>query len=213
MQDPDFRTRVNELLDEPAPEELPEMTSVMQLIAQQCDSDQIKSRATQSLAGIKIAPYYGCLMSRPAELMQFGDPENPTLMESLLASCGADDILDFPLKTECCGASAGIPHRPLTARNSGRILQLATNMGADCIAVCCPLCQMNLDLRQKQAGKAEGTKFDIPVLYFTQLMGIAFGCDADSLGLNKLCVSADRITDKIHALSTAAQEAAQGGKA
>nr|MCR5257021.1 heterodisulfide reductase subunit B [Desulfovibrio sp.] len=117
MQDPDFRTRVNELLDEPAPEELPEMTSVMQLIAQQCDSDQIKSRATQSLAGIKIAPYYGCLMSRPAELMQFGDPENPTLMESLLASCGADDILDFPLKTECCGASAGIPHRPLTARN------------------------------------------------------------------------------------------------
>ena len=213
MQDPDFRTRVNELLDEPAPEELPEMTSVMQLIAQQCDSDQIKSRVTKSLTGIKIAPYYGCLMSRPAELMQFGDPENPTLMESLLASCGADDILDFPLKTECCGASAGIPHRPLTARNSGRILQLATNMGADCIAVCCPLCQMNLDLRQKQAGKAEGTKFDIPVLYFTQLMGIAFGCDADSLGLNKLCVSADRITDKIHALSTAAQEAAQGGKA
>ena len=213
MQDPDFRTRVNELLDEPAPEELPEMTSVMQLIAQQCDSDQIKSRVTKSLTGIKIAPYYGCLMSRPAELMQFGDPENPTLMESLLASCGADDILDFPLKTECCGASAGIPHRPLTARNSGRILQLATNMGADCIAVCCPLCQMNLDLRQKQAGKAEGTKFNIPVLYFTQLMGIAFGCDADSLGLNKLCVSADRITDKIHALSTAAQEAAQGGKA
>lgn len=213
MQDPDFRTRVNELLDEPAPEEMPEMTSVMQLIAQQCDSDQIKSRVTKSLTGIKIAPYYGCLMSRPAELMQFGDPENPTLMESLLASCGADDILDFPLKTECCGASAGIPHRPLTARNSGRILQLATNMGADCIAVCCPLCQMNLDLRQKQAGKAEGTKFDIPVLYFTQLMGIAFGCDADSLGLNKLCVSADRITDKIHALSTAAQEAAQGGKA
>ncbi len=213
MQDPDFRTRVNELLDEPAPEQMPEMTSVMQLIAQQCDSDQIKSRVTKSLTGIKIAPYYGCLMSRPAELMQFGDPENPTLMESLLASCGADDILDFPLKTECCGASAGIPHRPLTARNSGRILQLATNMGADCIAVCCPLCQMNLDLRQKQAGKAEGTKFNIPVLYFTQLMGIAFGCDADSLGLNKLCVSADRITDKIHALSTAAQETAQGGKA
>ena len=204
---------MNELLDEPAPEQMPEMTSVMQLIAQQCDSDQIKSRVTKSLTGIKIAPYYGCLMSRPAELMQFGDPENPTLMESLLASCGADDILDFPLKTECCGASAGIPHRPLTARNSGRILQLATNMGADCIAVCCPLCQMNLDLRQKQAGKAEGTKFNIPVLYFTQLMGIAFGCDADSLGLNKLCVSADRITDKIHALSTAAQETAQGGKA
>ena len=94
-----------------------------------------------------------------------------------------------------------------------RVAHIVVRRQTDCIAVCCPLCQMNLDLRQKQAGKAEGTKFDIPVLYFTQLMGIAFGCDADSLGLNKLCVSADRITDKIHALSTAAQEAAQGGKA
>ena len=186
----------------------------MQCIGRLRDADAIRKHVTSALAGIKIAPYYGCLMSRPPELMNFGDPENPSLMESLLAACGADSILDFPLKTECCGASSGIPHRPLTARNSGRILELAVRMGADCVAVCCPLCQMNLDLRQKQAAKAEGTRFNIPVLYYTQLMGIAFGCSADELGLKKLCVSPDRVIDKIRALSTAAKDkAAKGGNA
>ena len=214
MENPEFRDRVNGLLDEPAPEKLPETISVMQCIGRLRDADAIRKPVTSTLAGIKIAPYYGCLMSRPPELMNFGDPENPSLMESLLAACGADSILDFPLKTECCGASSGIPHRPLTARNSGRILELAVRMGADCVAVCCPLCQMNLDLRQKQAAKAEGTRFNIPVLYYTQLMGIAFGCSADELGLKKLCVSPDRVIDKIRALSTAAKDkAAKGGNA
>ncbi len=212
MQNPEFKKRVDELLDEPAPEVLPEATSVMQMIGKLCSAEDIKSHVRQSLAGIRIAPYYGCLMSRPAELMNFGDPENPTLMEELLAACGADSVLDFPLKTECCGASAGIPHRPLTSVNSGRILDVAVKMEADCICVCCPLCQMNLDLRQKQAERQVNAKFGIPVLYYTQLMGLAFGCDPKTLGLNKLIVSADRIVDRIRALNTARKEA-QGGNA
>ncbi len=213
MLNPRFRERVNELLDEPAPEELPETTSVMQMIARLYDADAIRSHVTRSLAGIRIAPYYGCLMSRPADLMKFGDPENPTLMEELLTACGADDVLDFPLKTECCGASAGIPHRPLTAVNSGRILELATRMEADCICVCCPLCQMNLDLRQKQAGNRMETQFNMPVLYFTQLMGIAFGIDEKQLGFDKLIVPADRIVDRIKAHATAASISKEGGQA
>lgn len=212
MQNPEFKKRVDELLDEPAPEVLPEATSVMQMIGKLCSAEDIKSHVRQSLAGIRIAPYYGCLMSRPAELMNFGDPENPTLMEELLAACGADSVLDFPLKTECCGASAGIPHRPLTSVNSGRILDVAVKMEADCICVCCPLCQMNLDLRQKQAERQVNARFGIPVLYYTQLMGLAFGCDPKTLGLNKLIVSADRIVDRIRALNTARKEA-QGGNA
>ena len=211
MENETFRRRVDELLDEPAPEKLPDATSVMQIIGR-VDKEIIKSRLVNSLAGIRIAPYYGCLMSRPAELMQFGDPENPTLMEELLADCGADDVLDFPLKTECCGASAGIPHRPLTAVNSGRILELAARMGADCIAVCCPLCQMNLDLRQKQAASCMATKFDMPVLYYSQLMGIALGISDDKLGLDKLIVKPNRVVAKIKALNTAAR-IHQGGKA
>ncbi|WP_367312915.1 CoB--CoM heterodisulfide reductase iron-sulfur subunit B family protein [uncultured Desulfovibrio sp.] len=154
MKEPVFRARVNELLDAPAAERLPESTSVMQLIARVYDADSLAARVTRPLTGLRIAAYYGCLMSRPADVMQFGDPENPTLMESLLSACGAE-MVEFPLKTVCCGASFGIPERPLTARNSGRILDLATKLGADVIAVACPLCQMNLDLRQKQAARAE----------------------------------------------------------
>ncbi len=212
MENPEFRARVDELLDEPAPQDLPDTTSVMQMIGRLYDDEAIRAHAVNSLSGLKIAPYYGCLMSRPAELMQFGDPENPMLMEKLLAACGADEILDFPLKTECCGASAGIPHRPLTAVNSGRILELATRMEADCIAVCCPLCQMNLDLRQKQAGNAMGTKFDIPVLYYSQLMGLAFDVSERRLGLDKLVVYPKRLLAKIKALNTAAK-IRQGGQA
>ena len=136
MEKPEFRARVNELLDNPAAESFPPVTSVMQGIAQMYDAKAIASRVKRSLRGLKLVAYYGCLMSRPAELMQFGDPENPTLMEELLGACGAE-MLDFPLKTECCGASFGIPERPMTAQLSGRILEVATNMGADAIVVAC----------------------------------------------------------------------------
>lgn len=215
MKEPVFRARVNELLDAPVAGDLPESTSVMQLIGRVYDADSLAARVTRPLTGLKIAAYYGCLMSRPADVMQFGDPENPTLMESLLSACGAE-MLEFPLKTVCCGASFGIPERPLTARNSGRILDLATKLGADVIAVACPLCQMNLDLRQKQAARAEDAFFHMPVLYFTQLMGLALGIAPEHLGLDQLCVSAGPLLRKMEAARAAAGAKgteAKGGKA
>lgn len=196
MENPAFRARVNELLDEPAADNLPPVTSVMQGLAEKIGIDKIAARVRKPLKGLRIAAYYGCLMSRPAEIMQFGDPENPTLMEEMLAACGAE-MADFPLKTACCGASFGIPERPMTAKNSARILELASRLGVDAIAVACPLCQMNLDLRQKQAARANETRYDIPVLYFTQLLGLAFDLPASELGLNKLCVSADGVIKKL----------------
>ena len=212
MKEPAFRERVNGLLDAPAAEDLPESTSVMQLIGRVYDADTLAQRVTRPLTGIKMVAYYGCLMSRPADVMQFGDPENPTLMETLLSACGAE-MLDFPLKTVCCGASFGIPERPLTARNSGRILELASRLGVDAIAVACPLCQMNLDLRQKQAAKVEDAFFHMPVLYFTQLMGLAMGIAPEHLGLDQLCVSAQPLLRKMEAAAGARGTEAKGGKA
>jgi heterodisulfide reductase subunit B len=196
MQNPEARARVNELLDNPAASEFPAVTSVMQGMAAHLDAKEIASRTRKSLSALTFAPYYGCLMSRPAEIMKFGDPENPTLMESLLTACSAT-VLDFPLKTACCGASYGIPERSMTARLSARILQLATDMKVDAIVVACPLCQMNLDLRQPQAEKAADTRFAMPVLYFTQALGLAFGFSPDTLGLEKLRVSADSLLRKL----------------
>lgn len=195
MQKPEFRERVNELLDEPAAESFPEVTSVMQGIARHYDKDALAAKVKRPLKGLKLGAYYGCLMSRPADLMQFGDPENPMLMEDILTACGAE-VVDFPLKTSCCGASFGIPERPMTARNSGKILELAVNMGLDALVTACPLCQMNLDLRQKQAGKSAGIDFNLPVPYFTQLLGLALGAPIDQLGLEKLCISLDGLLAK-----------------
>ena len=211
LENPEFRAGVNELLDEPLSENLPEALSVMQGIARAYDTDAIAARVRKPLAGLKLAAYYGCLMSRPHEVMEFGDPENPTLMESLPTACGAE-MVDFPLKTECCGASYGIPERAMTARLTGRILNLATMLGVDAVVVACPLCQMNLDLRQQQAAKEAGVAFSMPVLYYTQLLGIAFGLAPSALGLDKLCVSADNLLRKLDQ-PAAYSKAPEGDKA
>ncbi len=196
LEDEVFRDNVNELLDNPLAKSLPEATSVMQSLVENVGLDGIKSKVRKQLKGLRLAPYYGCLMSRPAEIMQFGNAENPQMMEDILKACGAT-VIDFPLKTNCCGASFGIPERQMTAKLSGKILQVADNMQADAIVVACPLCQMNLDLRQDQAGKAMSTHFNIPVLYFTQVLGLAFGRDPKELGFGKLCVSPASLLEKL----------------
>ncbi len=196
LEDSEFRQSVNGLLDEPLAEKLPEATSVMQAIVENFGLEAIAERVRIKFKGLRVAPYYGCLMSRPAELMNFGHPENPQMMEDILKACGAE-VIDFPLKTSCCGASFGIPERQMTAKLSGKILQVAENMGADAVVVACPLCQMNLDLRQDQASKAMGSHFNIPVLYFTQVLGLAFGYSAKELGFGKLCVSPASLLEKV----------------
>ncbi|MCR5814298.1 MAG: CoB--CoM heterodisulfide reductase iron-sulfur subunit B family protein [Desulfovibrio sp.] len=196
LEDAAFRQEVNALLDSPCAETLPESTSVMQAMAELVSCEELAKKARTSLQGLKLVAYYGCLMSRPPELMRFEDPENPMLMERMLTALGAE-MLDFPLKTACCGAAFGIPKRPLTAHNCGRILELAANLGADAIVTCCPLCQMNLDLRQAQAEKAMGRHFGLPVPYYTQIIGLALGLAPKDLGLSKLVVPIDALLAKL----------------
>ncbi len=213
MEDTEFRARVDSLLDEPSAQNFPEALSVMQGIVDTYGIEMLAKRAAKKFKGIRLAPYYGCLMSRPAEIMNFGHPENPQMMEDILRACGAD-VIDFPLKTSCCGASFGIPERPMTAKLSGKLLQLAQNMQADAVVVACPLCQMNLDLRQGQAEKAVKGKFNIPVLYFTQILGLAFGHKPDDLGLKKLCISPAALLEKLdHAANSAVQKKDKEAKA
>ena len=203
MENPAFREKVDELLDAPSVA-FPPVRSVMRMLLEDFGTEAIHRAAARPLLGVRLVPYYGCLLTRPAAIKDFSSAERPTAMEELLAACGAEDIVDFPAKTECCGASHGIPSQKMTARLSGEILALAANYGADALVVACPLCQMNLDLRQKQAAKAVGGDFNIPVFYFTQLMGLAFGCSPERLGLNKLCVSPAGLLEKMRLAREAA---------
>jgi len=170
--------------------------SVMQVIHEQVSAKDIAAKVIRPLTGLKVVPYYGCLMSRPLELMQFGDPENPMVMEEILTAAGAE-VLPFPLKVECCGASMSIPLNEAVTRLSGKIVDLAVTLGADVIAVACPLCQMNLDMRQGQINRANKTQFKMPVMYYTQLLGLALALPHNELGLNKLVVDPLPVLDKL----------------
>jgi heterodisulfide reductase subunit B len=147
----------------------------------------ITARIKRPLEGLKVACYYGCLLSRPPEVTNFDDAENPTLMDSVCKAAGATP-LDWPHKTECCGASYSITDPSIVLDLTREILAMARAAGADCIVTACPLCQLNLDMRQKDIEAKFGEAYGLPVFYFTQVLGLAMGLDPKALGLKSLVV-------------------------
>ena len=144
------------------------------------------------LKGLRVACYYGCLLTRPPEIVAFDNAEHPTSMDDLLAALGAEPVA-WPLKTECCGASLSMTSSKVVGRLGFKLLSMARQAGAECLAVACPLCQVNLDLRQADASKAHGELPPTPVLYITQLLGLALGLSSKELGLRALTVSAGQL--------------------
>ncbi len=183
-----YRAEVERLLDRPAPLRA-NAVSVLQVLTEDVGIAAIASAVKTPLTGLRVATYYGCIMNRPPGLMQFDDPENPTALDRLLTACGAT-VVDYPFKTECCGAAFGMPRLDIMQRLSARILGMAQECGADVVVVACPLCQMNLDLRRGQVNDHSralgGAAFTMPVPYFTQLLGLALGLPEADLGLDKL---------------------------
>jgi heterodisulfide reductase subunit B len=149
-------------------------------------------KVVRKLSGLKVACYYGCLLSRPPEAVAFDNPEHPTVMERLVSLTGAQPI-EWPYKTECCGASLSISNSAIVGRLSHRLLSMVRRAGAQMVVVACPLCQVNLDLRQADATAAHGELPATPILYFTQLLGLALGLSEKELGLEALFVSADSV--------------------
>jgi heterodisulfide reductase subunit B len=160
---------------------------LLEILCREVGLARIARAITRPLAGLKVACYYGCLLTRPPEIANFDDAENPTLMDQLMQTAGATP-LDWPHKTECCGASFSITDRSIVLDLGNQILAMAQAAGADCIATACPLCQLNLDMRQKDMDSSSGRRYNLPVFYFTQLLGLAMGCQADELSLSSLVV-------------------------
>jgi len=203
MQKPEFKARVDELLDAPTPTgaeggaDLMETYSVLQAIVEHVGVDRIASRVTYPLEGLKVVTYYGCLLSRPAHVAKFDDPENPVSLDNIMKALGAE-VIPFSLKTECCGAAMGIPDVNIPGSLSGRILDTARAVGAEAVITACPLCHMNLDLRQRQAARISKKEFfGLPVFYYTQMIALAFGLPKDAMRLDKLAVNPYPLLDKI----------------
>jgi heterodisulfide reductase subunit B len=141
----------------------------------------IMQKAKQSLNGLKIAPYYGCQIVRPAK--GFDDNENPILMDKLFNKCGGN-VVYFPMKVRCCGGMLMTTFEETALKLNKELLSCAAENGADCIVTTCPLCHFNLEAYQDKINKTYNTKFNIPILYFTQLLGIVLGLSEKALGID-----------------------------
>ena len=151
-------------------------------------------RIVVPLKDLKVAPYYGCLLTRPRGI---DSPEFPTILEKLIKKLQAEP-LDFRLKTFCCGGPIFMPQVQAAEDIAYKILMEAKIAGAEVIVTVCPLCHLMLDAKQKTLEQRHGEKIGIPVLYVTQLVGIALGLGPDELGLNMNSVSPMAMVEKVY---------------
>jgi heterodisulfide reductase subunit B len=158
--------------------------------------DKISKAIKHPLNGLKVACYYGCLLVRPPKVVKFDDPENPISLDKLVKAMGGES-LDWPYKVECCGGGLSLSRTDVVVNLTDSILGMAKSCGADCITVSCPMCQVNLDLRQQDIYKQTGRDYQIPIIYMTQLLGVSLGISPDELGFDKLMVSPSSVFEKI----------------
>jgi heterodisulfide reductase subunit B2 len=207
--DPDARRRAERLTGEPYDGSV-EVRHILDVLVNQVGLDAIRAAVCRRLNGLRVACYYGCLLTRPPDVVAFDDPEHPTAMDRLVSVLGAEPV-DWPFKTECCGASLSMTHSDIVSRLSHRLLDMARQAGAQCIVVACPLCQVNLDLRQADARAAHGELPETPVLYITQLLGLALGLSPEQLGLRALSVSPGALLEQLASPGGSEQVAAIAG--
>jgi len=152
--------------------------------------EEIGKKVTHPLKNLRVAPYYGCQLLRPRKENE--NVENPQFFEGLLSALGAEPV-DYPSKARCCGGSLIITNRKAALDMVNILLQDAVNRKADVIATTCPMCNVNLEVYQSQVNREFGTQYSIPVMYFTQLMGVALGIKPAKLGIGKEVVSGEPV--------------------
>ncbi len=148
------------------------------------------------LRGLKIAPYYGCVMLRPEKEIQLDNPENPSIIEDFITALDAEPV-NYPYRTECCGSYLSVSSPDASTRLSYRILTSARENGAEAIVVSCPLCFYNLDSRQKAITEAYSDFKPLPIFYFTQLLSVALGVECSRQGFEKHYVDVTPVLEKI----------------
>lgn len=146
--------------------------------------DTIKEKVERPLKGLRVAAYYGCMIVRPDVHGRFDNPEYPTVLEQLLEALGAE-VIDFPMKTHCCSGHMTQISGETAYELIRRLVYGATRYEADLLVTLCPMCQLNIDAYQAETNRFFNTNYEVPILYFTQLIGLAFGIDASELGIGR----------------------------
>ncbi len=182
--DPALKAEVNSTLDGHQVGHAPKVRHPVDVLVNDVGVDNVP--VAKPLRGLRVASYYGCLITRPEG--GFDDPERPQSMDRLMEALGAEAV-DWPYKTKCCGGAIYMPSESISFALSADILAHAKAAGANAVAVGCPFCQLLLDLYQDKLEAIKRTTFNLPILFFSQLMGLAMDLDRAELGLEKLVVS------------------------
>jgi len=156
------------------------VSTLVETILKHAGAEKVAVAIKRPLKGLRVACYYGCLLTRPPEVVEASHPENPTDMDHLLQATGAE-IKDWSYKTSCCGGSHSLTRPDIAVKLSRELIEQARRAGADAIAVACPLCHANLDARQFQMKLPES----MPIFYFTQLLALALGLPEKTTALHK----------------------------
>jgi heterodisulfide reductase subunit B len=157
---------------------------ILEFLCRENFLEEIEKRITRPLKNLKVVSYYGCLLVRPPEVTDAEHCEDPRSLDTLISKLGGESVF-WPYKTECCGGSLVLSKVDIVRRLNGRLLDMAREAEADCIVTACPLCQANLDTRQEEIAAGKGIKYNIPIFYFTELMGLAFGSKEISKWLSR----------------------------
>jgi heterodisulfide reductase subunit B len=181
-----------------------EVLHVLDVLANRLGEESIRQSVNSPLTGLKAASYYGCLLSRPPEVVAFESADHPTSMDRILDAVGATPV-EWPYKTECCGAGLSMSRADAVERLTARLLAMAREAGAECLALACPMCHVNLDLRQRDAMENHAEVTETPILYLTQLLGLALGLSEKELGLNALTISAAPLLKDLRTRTAAGQ--------
>jgi heterodisulfide reductase subunit B len=173
-----------------------EIRHLLDVIVNDVGLDVIKSKVTKPLTGLRVAPYLGCMVPRPDYMHRWSDYEYPTELTELLEALGAE-VIDFPLSTECCGGHMTQIGPETAYELIRRLVSAADERKADLMVTLCPMCQMNLDAYQSETNRYFGTNYQMPIIFFTQLMALAFGANAKESGFGLEVVSTAKALSRI----------------
>ncbi len=181
-EDTERRRKINDFIEESYQGDIV-VKHLLEVLRDTVGFDRLARQVEGRLGGLRAAPYYGCLLLRPYEEIGLDNPERPSILENFLMNLGCD-VVNFPHKTDCCGSYLIVSSAEAAVERSYAVLNSALKRGAEVIVVSCPLCHFNLDQRQREMRRYRGFH-EVPILYFTQLLGLALRVDPEQCGFDQ----------------------------
>jgi heterodisulfide reductase subunit B len=191
----DLKKTITEIIGSEIREDL-QIKHFLQIIIEQSSLEEIAKLTQIPLQNIKIAPYYGCVIVRPSELMKFDHPESPTSLDRIITALGGI-CLPYQHKTKCCGGALLLTNEEICLEMVKGILEEAKQLTAHCVIVLCPMCHMALENLYPKVEKKYNLNLDFPILHFTQLIGLAFGFKPKELGLDRNLISPQKLVEEV----------------